>query len=69
MLLKIHLGKESWQKAKFVCALIFLDLHYKHIGRQQMAVMSQQLPPAQVSVGVAACQQLPTAGTTISAGS
>jgi hypothetical protein len=34
-----------------------------------MAVTSQQLPPAQASVGVAACQQLPTTGTTIFAGS
>jgi hypothetical protein len=69
MLLKIHLGKETRQKAKSVWAPRFLGLDYKHIGRQQVAVTSQQLPPAQTSVVVAAYQQLPATGTTIFAGS
>ena len=42
MLLNVHLGKESWQTAKSTCAQRFLDLHYKHIGRQQTAVVGQR---------------------------
>lgn len=51
MPLKIHLGKESWQTAKSSCASRFLDLHYKHIGRQQTSLPSQQHPTSQDSVG------------------
>jgi hypothetical protein len=51
MLLKVHLGKESWQTAKSACAQRFLDLYYKHIGRQQASLMSQQHPTPQGSLG------------------
>lgn len=51
MLLKIHLGKDSWQAAKSSCAQRFLDLHYKHIGRQQTSLLTQQLPTTQVPAG------------------
>jgi hypothetical protein len=42
MLLKIHVGQESWQTAKAFCARRFLDLHYKHAGRQQKSPPGQQ---------------------------
>ncbi|KND93561.1 hypothetical protein TOPH_01405 [Tolypocladium ophioglossoides CBS 100239] len=66
MLLKIHLGKESWQAAKSPCAQRFLDLHYKHIGRQQTSLLTQQLPTTQVPT-LAACQQLPTPDANLNA--
>ncbi|TVY38123.1 Transcription factor, partial [Lachnellula subtilissima] len=42
MLVKIHVGRETWQTAKASCAQRFLDLHYRRIGRQQTALLSQQ---------------------------
>ena len=51
MLLKMHLGKESRKTAKSLLAQRFLDLHYKHIGRQQTSLLSQQHPVSQDSVG------------------
>jgi hypothetical protein len=50
MLLKIHLGDESWQTAKSVCGHRFLDLYYKHIGRQHTSLLSQQHPTSQSSL-------------------
>ena len=44
MLLKMHLGKETRQAAKSACAQRFLDLHYKHVGRQQRSLLNQQYP-------------------------
>ncbi len=51
MLLRIHLGKESRQTAKASCARRFLDLHYKHIGRHQESILSQQHPTLQNTTG------------------
>ena len=45
MLLKIHLGKETWESAKYSCAQRFLDLHYKHVGRQQTALLNVSRKP------------------------
>lgn len=42
MLLKIHLGKESWQSAKSGCAARFLDLYYKHRERENASSLIQQ---------------------------
>lgn len=37
MMLKIHLGKETWQTAKSSCAQRFLSLYFKQAGRMQLA--------------------------------
>lgn len=51
MLLKVHLGQESWQTAKSLCAQRFLDLHYKHKGKHKTSLPSQQHPIPQNAVG------------------
>lgn len=51
MLLKVHLGKETWQTAKPLCAQRYLELHYKHIGEQQTSLPGQQPPISQQAVG------------------
>lgn len=65
MLLKVHLGKESWQTAKPLCAQRFLDLHYKHMGKQQMSLLSQQHSTSQnivgqidVSINIVLCREM-----------
>ncbi|TVY45649.1 Transcription factor [Lachnellula occidentalis] len=50
MLLKIHVGSETWQTAKAVCAQRFLDLHYRRIGRQQTT--QHQDPANQIDVSI-----------------
>ena len=52
-LLKIHAGTDSWEAAKSCCARRFLDLHYKHVGRQQEYLVTQQLPTTQAPVNQA----------------
>ena len=42
MLLKVHLGEQSYQTAKFSCAQRFLNSYYKHVGRQQPLPSGQQ---------------------------
>lgn len=51
MLLKIHIGKESWQTAKSSCAQRFLRLHYKYHGIQQTSLSNQQHSKSQDSIG------------------
>lgn len=58
MLLKIHLGKETWQAAKSSCAKRFLDMRYKHNGRYQ----SLQQSTMQGSVVQKENYQLPVLG-------
>ncbi|TVY26986.1 Transcription factor [Lachnellula hyalina] len=59
MLAKIHVGRETWQTAKASCAQRFLDLHYRCIGRQQTALLSQQHQDSEISQidALAASQQ------------
>ena len=52
MLLKIHSDRETWHTAKPLCAQRFLDLHYRHIGRQQTALSSQQNPDSVSQIDV-----------------
>ena len=42
MLIKIHLGRESWQTAKSSCAQRFLALYNKHIAKYQISLLSLQ---------------------------
>ncbi|CZR65084.1 related to transcription activator protein acu-15 [Phialocephala subalpina] len=69
MLLKVHLGEESWATGKSSCAKRFLELHYKHIGRHQASPPSQHYSMSEGSAGqfntLAASQQLPTASATV----
>lgn len=51
MLLKIYLGKESWQTGKSSYARMFLDLHYKYIGIYKTSLSNQQNPAYQNSQG------------------
>ena len=51
MLLKVQLGKESWQTAKSLCARSFLGLHYKHMEKHKAFLPSQQQPTSQGAVG------------------
>ncbi|KAI1768745.1 hypothetical protein GGR53DRAFT_517672 [Hypoxylon sp. FL1150] len=46
MVLKIHLGKEARQTAKASFARLFLDLHYKHVGRKRATNSNQWYPTA-----------------------
>ena len=51
LLLKIYLGRETHQSAKTACARRFLDLHFKHTGRQQMSLSHQQGPTSLENTG------------------
>jgi hypothetical protein len=42
MLIKIHLGMESWQTAKASCAQRYLELFHEHSRTYQMMFPSQQ---------------------------
>lgn len=42
MLLKVHAGSETRQSAQATCAQKFLDLHYRHIGRQRTCILQNQ---------------------------
>ena len=65
LLLKVHLGNESWQTAKPLCAQRVLDLHYKHKGKHKPSPPSQQHPISQnvvgqidVSIKTALCREM-----------
>jgi hypothetical protein len=45
MLLRIHLGHETLQTGKASCAQSFLNLHYKHTGRQETHLLGIESPP------------------------